>query len=317
MKYAIGIDLGGTFIKYAIINEEGEFVFDGKLPSDATVSAKAVVQQLITAVKTCQGWASAGGIQLSGAGIGTPGIVDASQRTILGGAENIAGWENIPLADTIQSQTGLLTLLDNDANLMGLGETRYGSARDCTDVVFLTIGTGIGGALIIGGRLFGGYANRGTEIGHTPLIANGETCACGSVGCLEHYASATALVRRFTQRCEKAGISFPHIDGELIVSLFHQQHPLAVESLNEHFFFLGRGIAGLINIFSPQRVVIGGGISEAGDFYINGISRESFRLAIPACSSHTQIVKATLGNKAGSMGAAGLIFGRTEHRHEK
>lgn len=308
MKYAVGIDLGGTFIKYAIINEGGEFIFDGKIPSKATISADSVIGQLTTAIETCQGWAASHGIRLQGTGIGTPGIVDASQRTVLGGAENIAGWENILLADNIQNTTGLFTLVNNDANLMGLGETRYGAARGCSDVVFLTIGTGIGGAVIINGRLFGGYANRGSELGHTPLFAEGETCACGSTGCLEHYASASALVRRFTHRCRQAGITFPHIDGELIVSLYHQQHPLAIEALQEHFSFLGRGIAGFINIFSPQRVVIGGGISEAGDFYTGMISREAFRHAIPACSCNTRIVKAALGNKAGSLGAASLIL---------
>lgn len=308
MQYAIGIDLGGTFIKYAIISEAGEFVFDGKLPSNAAISAEQVIAQLTGAIQTCQEWATREGISLQGTGIGTPGIVDASRRIVLGGAENIKDWESIPLADILQGATGLPTLLDNDANLMGLGETRYGAAQGCSDVVFLTIGTGIGGAIVINGQLFGGHGNRGAEIGHTPLIANGETCACGSVGCLEHYASAAALVRRFTQRCQETGISFSHIDGEMVVALYHKNHPLAVELMNEHCFFLGRGIAGLINIFSPQRVIIGGGISEAGDFYINMISREAFKYAIPACSCNTQIVKAALGNKAGSMGAASLIL---------
>lgn len=308
MLHAIGIDLGGTFIKYAIISEAGQFVFDGKIPSNATISSETVIAQLTKAIQTCQKWAAREGISLQGAGIGTPGIVDASQRMVLGGAENITGWENILLADRLQAATGLSIRLDNDANLMGLGETCYGAARDCSDVVFLTVGTGIGGAIILNGQLFGGYGNRGTEIGHIPLIADGETCACGAIGCLEHYASAAALVRRFTQRCQDNGISFPRINGELIVSLYHQNHAVAVESLNEHCFFLGRGIAGLINIFSPQRVVIGGGISEAGEFYIEKISQEAFRQAIPACSCNTQIVKATLGNKAGSLGAARLIL---------
>lgn len=308
MRYAIGIDLGGTFIKYAVLSEQGDFVCNGKLPSEANQSPQAVTAQLIRAVQICQEYAQTAGLSLSGVGIGTPGIVDAAQRTVLGGAENIQGWENISLADEIEAATSLSTRVNNDANLMGLGETRYGAAQGCSDVVFLTIGTGIGGAVIIGGKLFGGYANRGTEIGHIPLIADGETCACGSVGCLEHYASAAALVRRFTERCEKAHLSYSQIDGELIMSLAKQEDPLAVETLREHCSWLGRGIAGLINIFSPQKIVLGGGLSEAGEYYISRVRQEAFRHAIPACSVNTEIVQACLGNRAGSLGAAGLIF---------
>ena len=125
------------------------------------------------------------------------------------------------------------------------------------NVVFLTVGTGIGGAVVIGGKLFNGFANRGTELGHVPLIANGEPCACGSVGCLEHYASTSALVRRFSKRAAEAGISFPgeEINGELIVRLYKEGDKLATECLDEHCDFLGHGIAGFINIFSPQRIV--------------------------------------------------------------
>ena len=248
--------------------------------------------------------------KIDGIGIGTPGIVDGTNRIVLGGAENINGWENIHLADRIETETGLPALLGNDANLMGLGETMYGAGQGATHVVFLTVGTGIGGAVVIDGKLFNGYANRGTELGHVPLIANGEPCACGSVGCLEHYASTSALVRRFSQRIIDAGISYPNeeINGELIVRLYKQGDPIAKISLEEHCDFLGHGIAGFINIFSPQKIVIGGGLSEAGDFYIQKVSEKARSYAIPDCAVNTQIIAAALGNKAGSIGAASLVF---------
>lgn len=309
-EYAIGIDLGGTSVKYALIDNEGVFHFQGKLPSMADVSAEAVVGQLIAAVNEVKGVAEKEGYKIEGIGIGTPGIVDSTNRVVLGGAENIKGWENLPLADRIEAETGLPALLGNDANLMGLGETMHGAGRGATHVVFLTVGTGIGGAVVIDGKLFNGFANRGTELGHVPLIANGEPCACGSVGCLEHYASTSALVRRFSQRIAEAGISYPNdeINGELIVRLYKQGDKIATESLEEHCDFLGHGIAGFINIFSPQRIVIGGGLSEAGDFYIQKVSEKAFRYSIPDCAVNTQIMAASLGNKAGSLGAASLIF---------
>jgi len=309
-KYAIGIDLGGTSVKYALIDNEGVFHFQGKLPSKADVSAEAVIGQLVTACKEAMASALQLGVAVEGIGIGTPGIVDETNRIVLGGAENIKGWENLNLADRIEAETGLPVQMGNDANLMGLGETMYGAGQGAQNVVFLTVGTGIGGAVVIGGKLFNGFANRGTELGHVPLIANGEPCACGSVGCLEHYASTSALVRRFSKRAAEAGISFPgeEINGELIVRLYKEGDKLATKCLDEHCDFLGHGIAGFINIFSPQRIVIGGGLSEAGDFYIRKVSEKAHRYAIADCAVNTQIMAASLGNKAGSIGAASLVF---------
>lgn len=309
-QYAIGIDLGGTAVKYALIDDKGTFHMQGKLPSKADESAEAVIGQLIAAVNEVNTYARCHGYKPEGIGIGTPGIVDITNRIVLGGAENIQGWENLLLAERIEAETGLPVQIGNDANLMGLGETMHGAGQGATHVVFLTVGTGIGGAVVIDGKLFNGFANRGTELGHVPLIANGEDCACGSVGCLEHYASTAALVRRFKQRMTNAGIPYPkeEINGELIVRLYKEGHPAAIEALDEHCDFLGHGIAGFINIFSPQRVVIGGGLSEAGDFYIQKVSEKAVRYAIPDCAANTEIMAASLGNRAGSIGAASLIF---------
>lgn len=309
-KYAIGIDLGGTSIKYALITNDGEFLFQGKLPSLANVSAEAVIGQLVHAIEAVKGFAAKEGYEVMGIGIGTPGIVDATCRIVLGGAENIKGWEQLPLADILEKSVGLRVLLSNDANLMGLGETMYGAGKGATDVVFLTVGTGIGGAVIIDGKLFSGFGGRGTELGHVPLIANGERCACGSVGCLEHYASTSALVRRFEKVSVENSRSYlgKEINGELIVQLYKEGDRLATECLEEHCDYLGHGIAGFINIFSPQRIVIGGGLSEAGDFYIEKVSRYAGRYAIADCATNTQIMAAHLGNKAGSIGAASLVF---------
>ena len=312
LDYAIGIDLGGTNVKYALIDSKGVFHFDGILPSMADISAEAVIGQLSEAVSQVKKVAAVNGIALKGAGIGTPGIVDDTGRTVVGGAENIAGWENIALADRLEEISGLPVRMGNDANLMGLGETVFGAGRGASDVVFITVGTGIGGAVVIGGKLFAGYAGRGTELGHVPLIADGEKCACGSVGCLEHYASASALVRRF---CDRMRGRFPdfdgrNVDGKYIVALYKQGDSVAVESLDEHCDFLGHGIAGFINIFSPQKVVIGGGISQAGEFYISKVREAAMKYAMRDCAANTEIVAAELGNRAGCLGAASLVFGQ-------
>lgn len=322
-RYAIGIDLGGTSVKYALIDETGKFHLDGLLPSMADISAEAVIGQISKAVAEVKGYAADHGIELCGAGIGTPGIVDETGRTVLGGAENIRGWENLPLADRLEEISGLPVIMGNDANMMGLGETVFGAGKGASDVVFITVGTGIGGAVVIGGKLFSGYAGRGTELGHVPLIADGEKCACGSVGCLEHYASASALVRRYRERVlaeasasgrnphtgsQEPGPDLQAVDGKYIVGLYRKGDPLAVESLEEHCDFLGHGIAGFINIFSPQKVVIGGGLSQAGEFYIEMVKAAAKRYAMPECAANTGIVAARLGNRAGCLGAASLFF---------
>lgn len=224
--YAIGLDLGGTFVKYALVDSSGNCLTHGKLPSLAHVSARAVTDQVVKAASQSLEFARENGIPVQGIGIGTPGIVDETQRIVVGAAENIREWENIPLANRVEEEVSLPTLIGNDANLMGLAETRFGAARGCSHAVFLTIGTGIGGAVVIGHRLFNGFANRGTELGHIPLIADGEPCACGSVGCLETYASATALVRHYQTTLEqttgKTASETAAIDGEEIVSRYLQ-----------------------------------------------------------------------------------------------
>ncbi len=309
MEYAIGIDLGGTSIKSALVDERGDTFFEEVIPSCATVSAAAVQSQIEKAAVSLKDKAEGRGWRLNGIGLGTPGIVDGAGRIVLGGAENIAGWENIDVATPLEEKIGLPVLIGNDANMMGLGETKFGSGRGCTHVVFLTVGTGIGGAVIIDGKLFSGYGGRGTELGHVPLIADGETCACGAAGCLEHYASTSALVRRFRESVKDQSPVFDApVDGELLVRLYLEGFPPAVKCMKEHFYYLGRGIAGFINIFSPQRVVIGGGISESGSFYIEEIKKVVRRQAMASCAVNTEIVASSLGNKAGLVGAASLIL---------
>lgn len=309
MEYAIGIDLGGTSIKYALVDKAGNSFFEGKLPSFASVSAAEVIGQLVKAATILKEEAARQNWEICGVGVGTPGIVDETNSIVLGGAENIVGWENIDLATILEEKLNLPIVIGNDANLMGLGETKFGAGRGCTHVVFLTVGTGIGGAVIIDGRLFNGYANRGTELGHVPLIATGERCACGAVGCLEHYASTAALVRRFAALAQERGLTFDEeINGELIVRLYHEAFPLAIDCLNEHFYYLGRGIAGFINIFSPERIVIGGGVAESGAFYLEKIREVVKENVIMDCALNTEIVAAELGNRAGLIGAASLFL---------
>jgi len=301
MKNIIALDLGGTAIKFGIINEIGKIRYEDILPTNAE-SALLVVENLKLAIRKCLKVSEQQKIKVSGVGLGTPGIVDLTYRIVLGGADNIEGWVNVHLAELLEAEFPLPVFLNNDANMMGLGEQWQGAARGCSDVVFLTVGTGIGGAVIIDGKLYGGYANRGTELGHIPLEINGKPCTCGSIGCLEAYASTSALVEEYIALVGSKKTT-DEVNGKWVVEEYHKGVPEAVEVMNNHFLYLGRGIAALVNIFSPQKVVIGGGISEAGEFYVENISDVFKNYAMPDCAINTTVCSATLGNKAGLFGA--------------
>ena len=303
VRYAVGIDLGGTFVKFALISEKGEIAYSSKLALGTKAKRDDILNSVHKSIKLSLDNANEDKLNVVGIGIGSPGL--CCEGIVVGGAENLDNWINVPLASMFTDAFKLPVLIDNDANVMGLGEVIFGAAKDCTDVIFITVGTGIGGAIFADGKLYGGYKNRGTELGHVTINHNGIDCNCGGRGCLEAYASTVALIKQYA---ELSGKNESEIDGIYLVSKFLEGEEAAVKCMEEHTDYLGHGIAGFINIFAPQKVVIGGGISEAGRFYIDMIKKSAFSYALPDCAVNTDIVGATLGNQAGCFGAASLIF---------
>ena len=262
-KYAIGIDRGGASVKYALIDNEGVFHFQGKLPSKADVSAEAVIGQLVTACKEAMASALQLGVAVEGIGIGTPGIVDETNRIVLGGAENIKGWENLNLADRIEAETGLPVQMGNDANLMGLGETMYGAGQGAQNVVFLTVGTGIGGAVVRDGEVVMGSHGFAGEIGHLSVAMDGPLCSCGRHGCLEAFAGRRALV-------EAAGIAE---DGDATsseaIDMFLQRWRAGdsdvAKVVDQAADALVSAIASAVNLVDVDTVLLGGLWTHFGD----------------------------------------------------
>ncbi|MGB5553931.1 MAG: ROK family protein [Flavobacteriaceae bacterium] len=306
-RYAVGVDLGGTFVKAALVSEAGELLFNDSLPIGTQAKKADILRTIEKIIETILAQAKTKGLTVAGIGIGTPGIVD--EGIVLGGADNLDGWIDIDVAGHYAKIFDLPVLVENDANVMGYAELHYGAAKGCTDVICLTIGTGIGGAIIANGALYGGYKNRGTELGHIVVEHQGEACNCGGRGCLEHYASTNALIKRYA---ELSGMALAAIDGRHIVAKFKAGEAPATQALHEHTAYLGHGIASFINVFAPQKVVIGGGISAAGQFYIDLIQKSAVGYMMPDCGGHTEIVAAQLGNAAGSLGAAALVFNNTQ-----
>lgn len=302
-RYAIGIDLGGTFVKFALVAESGEIIYNHKLPIGATAQRNDILNTMSEAIQVVLEKAKEEKLNVAGIGIGSPGL--CCDGIVVGGADNLNGWIDVHLSEIFSSEFNLPVLIDNDANVMGLGEAVYGAAKGCTDVIFLTVGTGIGGAIVADGKLYGGYKNRGAEMGHVTIDHKGIACNCGGRGCLEAYASTSALIAQYAQLVGKdAG----ELDGFYLVQKFEEGEEAAVKCMEEHTDYLGHGIAGFVNTFAPQKVVIGGGISEAGQFYIDMIKKYTFQYAMPDCAANTDVVGAVLGNMAGCLGAASLVF---------
>ncbi len=301
MRYALGIDLGGTYIKYAVVSDEGSIMWERECTTGK--DKETLLEQLCDIVGYALTEAAGNGLPFESVGIGTPGIIDPTERILLGGSPNINGWEKVHIADMIEARHDVRVRLCNDANAVGAAEQRFGAAKGFSDVVFIGVGTGIGGAVIVDGRMLKGYRGRGAELGCIPFnVDDGIECACGSRGCWEAYASAAAMLRFYADRTGE------QIDGKELMKRYHAGEATAVEIFERECYYLGRGIAGYINIFAPQKVVIGGGLSEVGPLLAEKVSAVALDNALSDCAVNTDICLARMGNRAGVIGAACLMF---------
>ncbi|MDH5598688.1 MAG: ROK family protein [Cyclobacteriaceae bacterium] len=296
---AIGIDLGGTHIKYALASVEGTIYWEAKKTTDAEQGREAMIERLAECVKEAIDVAPSFGEVLC-TGIGTSGLVDIERGYVLGGAPNLPDWEDLPLASILSEKTGLPTFVDNDANLMGLGEYRYGFGGEGNHMIFLTIGTGIGGGMIINGELYRGHHFAGAELGCIPMNCEEKT------GYWEDFASTSAMVTHY-KSLQKEPVK-EEIDGKYITKAFFQGEQAAIDTMEKHTHLVAMGVAGIVNIFNPEHIVIGGGISEAGEFYIEKIKQKVEGLAMEDCFRGVQLSAAKLGNKAGFLGATYFAF---------
>lgn len=298
MSYSVGADIGGTTIKFGLVDHRGELLFQSKRPTEANAGQQAVLNNLQSCIQEALDHLpdSAHAVSI---GIGSPGLVDVGRGLVKGGAPNLPDWKNLPLGEIIRKEFQLPVFVDNDANLMGFGEFKMSGIQENKSLLFLTIGTGIGGAIIIDGQLVRGAAFAGSELGCIPMSY------LGKKGYWEDFCATSALVKRYM---EVANEDSDHVDGETIVSRYLAGEPAAGIVLNEHFDLLGQGLGGLINIFNPSEIIIGGGISEAGIFYIEGIEEKAREYALEECLEGVSFSAAKLGNSAGVVGAGLFAF---------
>lgn len=305
-KYYAGIDLGGTFIKCGIVSNTGEVISKTKIPTGRERHYSKITSDMANMVTKL---AKETGVEISGVGIGSPGTID-SEKGVIVYSNNIA-WENVPLAKEIEKALNLPTYITNDANAAALGESFAGAGKEYKDSVLITLGTGVGGGVVIGGKLFEGYKSAGAELGHHVIERNGRPCTCGRLGCFEAYASATALIKRANEMKNDSAAfkTRKDINAKTIFDDAKAGDAVANKLLCEYFDYLAEGIANIINIFRPEAVLIGGGLSAEGDYITKPITERVNKLVYGGTGYAPVAIKAAiLGNDAGLIGAARLAM---------
>ncbi|MEW5930236.1 MAG: ROK family protein [Gemmatimonadota bacterium] len=318
-RWIVGVDLGGTNIVVGLLPVEGGEVLGLRsMPTDSGRGAKFVVDRIIGMVEQAIGevLSAHGGTrdQIAGVGIGSPGPLDRRTGTVIN-TPNL-GWRNFPLRDLISNAVHLPATLDNDANCATYGEWWLGAGRGTRALVGLTLGTGIGGGIVLNGEIFHGCSDVAGEIGHMTIDSNGRRCKCGNYGCLEQYASGPAIAVRAVEGIEAGAetVLVEMVNGRLdditaatVYEATVQGDAYATEVMKDTAKFLGAGVASIINILNPEMVVIAGGVTRAGDTLFEPLRAEVRRRAFKSAQECCRIVSAELPGTAGLVGAAAVF----------
>ncbi|GIN85485.1 glucokinase [Heyndrickxia sporothermodurans] len=318
-KWIVGVDLGGTTTKLAFVQENGELIYQWEIDTDNSDAGKNILKNISESINQKLTYLKKEKDILLGIGMGAPGAVDIN-KGIIYEAVNL-GWENrFPVVQILSDLTGLPVVIDNDANCAALGEMWRGAGQGSKDLVCVTLGTGVGGGIIVNRKIVHGAKGAAGEIGHITVIPeNGSPCNCGKTGCLETVASATGISRiaveavqnenvesLLKQTYEKNGT----ITAKDVFDCVRENDLLAKEIVNKVSFYLGLALANIGNGLNPEKIVIGGGVSKAGDTLLTPLLTYFKKFSFTPVAQSTSIDLATLGNNAGVIGAAWLIYDR-------
>ncbi|QHE63813.1 ROK family glucokinase [Rossellomorea vietnamensis] len=315
-KWLVGVDLGGTTTKIAFLSKYGELLHKWEIPTDKSENGKNIIVNIAKAIDQKLEELDQSRDKLVGIGMGAPGPVDTA-KGIIYEAVNL-GWENnTPLKDLLEVETGLHAVIDNDANCAALGEMWKGAGDGAKDIVCVTLGTGVGGGVITNGDIVHGVKGAGGEIGHITVVPEGGyQCNCGKTGCLETVASATGVVRLANEKLDATEQestlralrdSHGSISAKDIFDAARNQDGLALAVIDQLAFYLGLSLANLGNGLNPEKIVIGGGVSQAGDILLQPVVKFFKQFSFPTVRTSTHLSIATLGNDAGVIGAAWLV----------
>ncbi len=314
MKLYLGVDLGGTNIKAALTSETGEIFCEASRPTLLPRPAEAVCEDIGRTLADVLQKSGHTFAEIAGLGIGCPGTVDNEAGVVR--YSNNLGWHDFALRACLQQQTGLTAQLGNDANVAALGEAVAGCGQGAESLVVLTLGTGVGSGIVLGGRMLTGYTGAASEMGHMVIVDGGAPCTCGRRGCLEAYASATALIRMTRQAMEDHPESQMHalaraegdVSGKTAFDAAAAGDAAGKAVVAQYTHFLAVGVANAINIFFPEVVGLSGGVAKQGETLLAPLRKEVQSLIFGGAYAQraTRIVACTLGYRAGVIGAAML-----------
>ncbi|HHY97553.1 MAG TPA: ROK family protein [Firmicutes bacterium] len=313
--FAVGVDLGGTKIATGVTDLEGRVIQRIIAPTEPEYGAEHVIGNICRSVEDAISRAGVPRDKIVGIGVGSPGPLDPRSGIVIF-APNLK-WKNVPLKAMIEASTKLPVWVGNDANLAALGEMRFGAGKGSSNMIYITVSTGIGGGLIINGEVFEGTSFIAGEVGHIVIVPDGPRCGCGNYGCLEAVASGTAIARVAREHAQEgmaekilslAGGDPDKISAKIVAQAADQGDEEAISILNEAFTYLGLGIVTLLNLLNPEVIVIGGGVSQIGARLFGKVQEVVSKRAIKAAVDVVRIVPSALGQDVGLVGAAALAI---------
>lgn len=322
MKYAIGVDLGGTNIVTILVSEKGKIIARDKRITEGWKGKDHVIKRMAEGISAVLESGRISKNQIVGIGIGTPGLVDLDKGVVYE-APNIPGWNNVPLTSIYQKKFCIPVFLENDANSAALGEWWIGAGKGTKNLICLTLGTGIGGGIIIDGRVYHGAQGYAGELGHIGLSFDGPRCGCGNIGCMEAYASALGIIRRTKEELKKykksliwklIGGDINKVTPAIITQAARKGDKLAIKIWKDTGYYLGSGIASYANIFNPEMVVLTGGMTGAGNLLFKPMWQTVRKRAFKGPVKNLKIVTGKTPDDAGAVGAAKTAFQRTEQK---
>jgi len=307
----LAIDIGGTKLAAGIVDSEGRILARGEVPTLAKEGLEPVLGRIVGLARDLLSRPEVSDVRVHRIGVGCAGPVDLKAGLVFN-PPNLPGWVRVPLTERIQQALGLPVVLENDANAAALGEFRYGAGRGARSIVYLTVSTGIGGGIILDGKVWHGLKDAAGEIGHMTVCPDGPLCGCGNRGCLEAMSSGTSIARRAREmlaagrQTELSQVASPTSSD--VVRLARKGDPVASEIWDQAVRYLGIGVAAVITILAPERVIIGGGVTRAGDFLFEPL-REHVRQRVKLVPVESvPILPATLGPDVGILGAAAVAM---------
>lgn len=312
MKCYLGVDIGGTNIQAGIVDENYKIVVKDSIPTDAYRPVEEIMNDIFSLIKKIVDQADLSMNRFTSIGIGMPSYVNPKTHKVV--HANNLGWINLPIYDYLKVHTNLPIYIENDANCATLGETLIGAASGYDNAIMLTLGTGVGGGIILNKKIFSGSDLMGAELGHTKLVYDGIRCTCGQKGCMESYCSATALIRQ-TREClendenslmwDMCERNIEKIDSKIVFDAARLGDRTAVKIVDQYIDYLSCGISTFIAIFRPEVIILGGGLIGANEVLLEPLNEKIYANTFAASEiGIPRVVKAKLGNDAGIVGAA-------------